>query len=80
MDEYLDTANKIVERCSDEVDCNSCRMLCEDPKYCLARLAAFSIDNLVRQLKECRDELCLHCGNYRMAHEGACDGCKYKDM
>ena len=30
-------------------------------------------------LKVCRNELCLHCGNYKEAHKGACDGCRGKD-
>ena len=31
------------------------------------------------ELKLCRDELCLKCGEYKMAHKGACDGCRWKD-
>ena len=30
-------------------------------------------------LKVCRNELCLRCGNYKEAHKGACDGCRWKD-
>lgn len=29
-------------------------------------------------LKDCRNELCLRCGSYRNAHNGACDGCRWK--
>ena len=25
-----------------------------------------------------RNELCFKCGNYREAHNGACDGCRWK--
>ena len=25
-----------------------------------------------------RNELCLKCGKYKTAHEGACDGCRWK--
>lgn len=25
-----------------------------------------------------RDELCQQCGKYRMAHKGACDGCRWR--
>lgn len=32
------------------------------------------------ELKNCRDELCLKCGNYKEKHNGACDGCRYKDV
>ena len=31
-----------------------------------------------RELKQCRNELCLKCGNYREAHNGACDDCRYR--
>jgi hypothetical protein len=26
------------------------------------------------------NELCQYCGKYKHAHEGACDGCKWRDM
>ena len=26
------------------------------------------------------NELCQYCGKYKYAHEGACDGCKWRDM
>lgn len=35
---------------------------------------------LSRDLKDCRNELCLRCGDYKLAHKGACDGCRWKDM
>ncbi len=42
--------------------------------------AANSIEKLQSELKTCRNELCLRCGNYREAHKGACDGCRFKDI
>lgn len=30
------------------------------------------------QLKDCCNELCLRCGDYRNEHNGACDGCRWK--
>lgn len=35
---------------------------------------------LKRLLHEMRNELCAHCGKYRSAHEGACDGCRWRDV
>ena len=29
-------------------------------------------------LHDCVNELCLKCGDYRRAHLGACDGCRWK--
>jgi hypothetical protein len=37
------------------------------------------IARLERDLRDCRGELCLKCGNYREAHNGACDGCRWRE-
>lgn len=29
-------------------------------------------------LKDCVNELCLKCGQYRTEHLGSCDGCRWK--
>lgn len=31
------------------------------------------------ELAAMRNELCYKCGNYRDAHNGACDGCRWKE-
>ena len=31
------------------------------------------------ELADMRNELCCKCGNYREAHNGACDGCRWKE-
>lgn len=43
-------------------------------------------DELKKQLNEAkselaamRNELCCKCGNYREAHNGACNGCRWKE-
>ena len=36
-------------------------------------------DELKKELAAIRNELCLKCGNYREAHNGACDGCMWKE-
>lgn len=35
--------------------------------------------DLLRELKDCRNELCYRCGQYANAHLGACDGCRWND-
>ena len=35
-------------------------------------------DELKKQLHEAKNELCCKCGNYREAHNGACDGCRWE--
>ena len=44
------------------------------------------IESLRKQLYEAkselaamRNELCCKCGNYREAHNGECDGCRWKE-
>ena len=29
--------------------------------------------------RDCRNELCLRCGEYKTAHLGSCDGCRWRD-
>ena len=41
-------------------------------------LAAIAIDDLQTELQDCRDELCLRCGQYKEKHKGACDGCRWR--
>ena len=35
-------------------------------------------DELKKELHAMRNELCCKCGNYKQAHNGACDGCRWK--
>ena len=35
-------------------------------------------DELKKELADMRNELCYLCGKYREAHNGACDGCRWK--
>lgn len=35
-------------------------------------------DRLVSELRDCRNELCLKCGDYKQRHLGACDGCRWR--
>lgn len=34
-------------------------------------------ENVRAELKECANELCLKCGQYRQEHLGACDHCRW---
>ena len=36
-------------------------------------------DELKKELAAMRNELCFKCGNYREAHNGACDGCRWEE-
>ena len=35
-------------------------------------------DESRKELHEAKNELCYLCGKYREAHNGACDGCRWK--
>ena len=39
---------------------------------------ADAIEELRTDLKDCRNELCLRCGQYKQRHLGACDGCRWR--
>lgn len=42
--------------------------------------AADLIEAQAKEINALRNELCLKCGNYTLAHEGACNGCKWREM
>lgn len=35
------------------------------------------VDMLESDLRDCVNELCLQCGQYKEAHNGACDNCRW---
>ena len=37
-------------------------------------------EKLAADRKALLNELCQYCGKYKKAHEGACNGCKWRDM
>ena len=42
--------------------------------------AASAIERQAKNLRDCRNELCFRCGAYKERHNGACDGCRWKDV
>ena len=40
--------------------------------------AADLIEAQAKGIDALRNELCLKCGNYTLAHEGACNGCRWR--
>lgn len=40
--------------------------------------AADAIERLETDLKDCRNELCLKCGQYQTKHLGSCNGCRWE--
>lgn len=53
----------------------------EDMKQGMAQLAkAVAVKEEQSELHAMNNELCQYCGKYKHAHEGACDGCKWREM
>jgi hypothetical protein len=49
----------------------------------LLDMAVSKTDRVLRlkeELHTMKNELCQYCGKYKQAHEGACDGCKWREM
>lgn len=61
----MDIANDLVAAFNDGVATAQAQMADEFAK-------------LKRDLKDCRNELCLKCGDYKQRHLGACDGCRWR--
>ena len=40
--------------------------------------AADRIEAQAKEIDAPRNELCLKCGNYTLAHKGACNGCRWR--
>lgn len=36
------------------------------------------VEEAKNMLKDCRNQLCQYCGRYTQAHNGACNGCRWK--
>lgn len=69
-------------RCCAEGECHGCTIY-NDKQSCQERVLDAAADRIEAQAKEIdalRNELCMKCGNYMLAHEGACNGCKWREM
>lgn len=72
---------EVAERCSAVVGDHALAMERQFPGTLSAvRQLCVELCDCLRDLKDCRNELCLKCGFYKLAHKGACDGCRWKDM
>ena len=47
----------------------------------LAQFAkAVAVKEEQSELHAMKNELCQHCGKYKNSHEGACDGCRWREI
>ena len=67
--ELADARNEIKKFCNgyDQLDAANSRLMETNAKLAADRKALIN-------------ELCQYCGKYKQAHEGACDGCRWRDM
>ena len=54
--------------------------LCDDLVEAADRIEAQAnrIEAQAKEIDALRNELCLKCGNYKLAHKGACNGCRWR--
>lgn len=43
-------------------------------------IVAGDVAGMESTLRDCVNELCHQCGQYRQEHKGACDDCRWKDV
>ena len=92
MDELLKRVNRYTRQCLTERTDPDFADAVEEMKNTLMAFGAnayryasialeheIEIGKLKSELEDCRNELCNKCGDYKMAHRGACDGCRWKD-
>ena len=61
-----------------EEDCPMNEISREPCREVLAPAAADLIEAQAKEIDALRNELCLKCGNYKLAHKGACNGCRWR--
>ena len=61
-----------------EEDCPMNEISREPCREVLAPAAADLIEAQAKEIYALRNELCLKCGNYKLAHKGACNGCRWR--
>lgn len=58
------------------------QVIVEAIKLTVERMPAADVDikRLETDLRDCRNELCFMCGDYRSKHLGSCDGCRWESL
>lgn len=79
MDRMSETEAKTVVFAAQMAGCPSDKIaFILKPLYEYIESSEAEIKSLRTQLRNARNELCYKCGRYHEAHNGACDGCKWK--
>ena len=77
MDELINRLSRYSEKAiADALDADFAKAVTE------AYFAIVNMNGYIEQqksvLKDCRNELCYKCGDYKMRHKGACDDCRWR--
>ena len=78
-DNYWDRGGFKLSDYNDDLEeyCDELELKLKEKKFKDEWVRALCFD--YQKLRDCRNELCLMCGNYKEEHKGACDGCKWKE-
>lgn len=85
MDELLKRLNRYTRQClTERTDPDFAdavqRAICVIEEMRFDRELSDDIEKSLKEnLKDCRNELCLKCGEYKTRHLGSCDGCRWKE-
>lgn len=83
----LRTMAKVAYVCEDTGGCDSCEIrescwnITDEVAFHTVETAINAIQDLKKELRLCRNELCQHCGEYICNHDtGYCDDCRWHEV
>ena len=80
-DELIKALRSYASDCDDDDACSQCTFawMCERLDGNAPKIIADALEALQAENRNLRNELCLKCGRYKEAHNGACNGCRWKE-
>ena len=86
MDELINRLSRYSKQCLAERLDEDFAEAVEEAKKQLVKLTCFNamhqegVAMMAAELKAAKNELCLHCGRYKKAYLGQCDGCRWRKI
>ena len=77
MPEYIEKQHLLdfLDACIEEEKGTRHQVIVEAIKMTVERMPSSDIET---DLRDCRNELCLKCGQYQTKHLGSCNGCRWE--
>ena len=77
MTEYIEKQHLLdfLDGCIEEEKGNRSQVIVEAIKMTVERMPSSDIET---DFRDCRNELCLKCGQYQTKHLGSCNGCRWE--